>query len=201
MKHLFPFLLYAFLSSHFAVSQNKQAPIRMISEYSSENTEIKDLFIFENIDYYKLTFVGKELKGKYFSIVVKEYWDGELTRIDTLTNTAKYEQLKLSKKKLKVNVMGRRTPDKKLTLFFRFPWFGTIKSYDALESYDYSLKVIGTKMNIVPNESFYMMAYILPYVEGGSKHWCTVDDSGKDVENWGKEFGIEHYLTFEMKFE
>jgi hypothetical protein len=173
----------------------------MISEYSSENKDLKDLFIFENIDYFKLTFVGKELKGKYLSIVVKEYWDGEITRIDTLTNTAKNERLKLSKKKLKINVMGRRTPDNKLTLFFRFPWFGTIKSYDAIESYDYSLRAIGTNMNIMPNESFYMMAYILPYVEDGSKYWCTVDSSGNDVENWGKKFGIAHYLTFEMKFE
>ena len=201
MKHVIPFLLYAFLSSHIAFSQNKQAPIRMKAEYSSENKDLKDLFIFEKIDYYKLTFVGKELKGKYFSIVVREFWDGALTRIDTLTNTAKHERLKLSKKKLKINVMGRRTPDNKLTLFFRFPWFGTIKSYDAIESYDYSLRAIGTKMKIMPSESFYMMAYILPYVEGGSKHWCTVDSSGNDVENWGKKFGIAHYLTFEMKFE
>ena len=201
MNRICLFLLCVFLGSNLAVSQSKQAPIRMTSEYSSENGELKDLFIFQKIDYYKLAFVGKELKGKYFSIVVKEYWDGELTRIDTLTNTAKYESLQLPKKKLKINVMGQRTPDNKLTLFFRFPWFGVIKNYDAIETYDYSLRAIGTNMHIVPNESFYMMAYILPYIEDGSKHWSTVESSGEDVENWGKKFGIAHYLTFEMKFE
>jgi len=31
--------------------------------------------------------------------------------------------------------------------------------------------------------------------------WCAVENSGKETENWGKEFGIKHYLVFEMIFE
>ena len=41
---------------------------------------------------------------------------------------------------------------------------------------------------------------ILPYEKDGFKYFCAVDNSGIDVENWGKEFGIEHYIIFEMKF-
>ena len=29
----------------------------------------------------------------------------------------------------------------------------------------------------------------------------AVDNSGKNIDTWGKEFGIKHYLVFEMKFE
>jgi hypothetical protein len=51
------------------------------------------------------------------------------------------------------------------------------------------------------DEKFYLLAYILPYEKDGTKYWCAVESSGKDIENWGKEFNIEHYLVFEMLFE
>lgn len=50
-------------------------------------------------------------------------------------------------------------------------------------------------------KKFYLLAYILPYENEGTKYWCAVENSGKDIENWGKEFGIKHYLVFEMIFE
>jgi len=56
-------------------------------------------------------------------------------------------------------------------------------------------------MEIEPGKEFYALAYILPYEKDGWKMYCAVDSSGKDVESWGKEFAIEHYLVFEMKFE
>lgn len=37
-------------------------------------------------------------------------------------------------------------------------------------------------------------------MKGDYKYWCAVEDSGKNVENWGTEFGIKHYVIFEMKF-
>jgi len=59
-----------------------------------------------------------------------------------------------------------------------------------------------SNLKIDYDKEFYLLAYILPYErEDGSKSWCEVGTSGKDVENWGKKFGIKHYLLFEMKFK
>lgn len=58
----------------------------------------------------------------------------------------------------------------------------------------------GIKETIEYGKNFYAFTFILPYEKDGMKFWCAVDDSVKDVENWGMEFGIKHYIIFEMKF-
>lgn len=65
---------------------------------------------------------------------------------------------------------------------------------------DYSLRSLHRGLVIEPGTRFYALAYILPYEADGSKIYCAVDTSGKDVESWGKEFGIPHFLIFEMSF-
>jgi hypothetical protein len=57
-------------------------------------------------------------------------------------------------------------------------------------------------MEIGYGKKFYFMAVILPFERAdGSKSWCDVGSSGKDIANWGKKFGIKHYLLFEMRLE
>ena len=63
----------------------------------------------------------------------------------------------------------------------------------------YSLREVASKMSPVLFEEFYAFAYILFYEKNGMLLYCAVDRSGKDVLNWGNEFGIDHYLVFEMK--
>ncbi len=78
---------------------------------------------------------------------------------------------------------------------------GLNRKYDAITSDDYSLRDIGTKIAIRNNVPFPAFAYILPYEENGWKMYCAVDQSGTNVEDWGKRFKIRHYLIFEMRFE
>lgn len=78
------------------------------------------------------------------------------------------------------------------------------KEYKALNTDDYSLRNIAeeSKREVGYNKKFYLLTYILPYkLQDGSKSWCAVGNSGKDIENWGQRFGVEHYLIFEMEFE
>jgi len=197
-------LTFAFLlSAILAFGQvDDESGIKMISDYSSDNSEIRDILSFEKIDYYKLKFVGSKLIGKDYSLIVKEIWNGEIKKTDTLVNTAKHERMeKLSFDTLNLKVIAKKTPDDKLKMNFRFSRFGIERKFDAIDSDDYSLRDIGTKMEIEPGKEFYALAYILPYEKDGWKMYCAVDSSGKDVESWGKEFAIEHYLVFEMKFE
>jgi len=67
-------LTFAFLlSAILAFGQvDDESGIKMISDYSSDNSEIRDILNFEKIDYYKLKFVGSELIGKDYSLIVKE---------------------------------------------------------------------------------------------------------------------------------
>ena len=82
-----------------------------------------------------------------------------------------------------------------------FDRFEIEKEYKSINSKDYSLRDFGTYFPIIPGKPFYAFAYILPYEDKeGNKYWCAVESSGKDIETWGKEFGIKHYILFEMNF-
>jgi hypothetical protein len=178
----------------------------MISDYSSDNSEIRDILQFERIEYLKLTFKGKELADKGFHLSVKEIWDGKVKSDSTIMNskTIPYEQFqKINDTVFKLKIISKLTADNKLKMTFKFPKFVVDRKFDAIKSDDYSLRNVAeaSKTQINYGEKFYLLAYILPYEKEGAKYWCAVESSGENIENWGKEFGIKHYLIFEMKFE
>ncbi|NER17418.1 hypothetical protein [Spongiivirga citrea] len=176
--------------------------VKMTTEYSTENQELSDLLYFEKIDFYKVQFIGKEITRKDYVLICKEMWDGAVRRIDTIVNTSNFKKIpKTTSDTLNLKVYAKRTDESKLKLWFRFPNFGFERKYEATQSDDYSLRDVGVSESIAYGKNFYAFAYILPYEKGDFKYWCAVDTSGKDVANWGKEFGIKHYLIFEMMFQ
>ncbi|MFP2995090.1 hypothetical protein ABN763_04235 [Spongiivirga sp. MCCC 1A20706] len=185
----------------FAYAMLYGQDVKMTTTYSTENQELSDLLYFERIDLYKVKFIGKEITKKDYILVCKELWDGKVKRIDTIANTAQFrKRSKALLDTLDLKVYAKRTNEPKLKLWFRFPTFGFERKYEATSSHDYSLRDIGVSETITYGKKFYAFAYILPYEKGDFKYWCAVDTSGKDVINWGKEFGIKHYLIFEMLF-
>ena len=180
--------------------------INMTSEYLSENKDISDLMFFQGIEFYKLKFEGVHLKGATFKLTAKEIWDGKIGKETIVTNSAEidipgFEQIQDTVFAMKI--ISELTPDNDLKMSFNFPRYGRDMKFKATKSEDYSLRNIpeSTGDPIVMNEAFYLFAYILPYEKDGAKYWCAVEGSGKEIEQWGKEFGIKHYLLFEMTFE
>lgn len=189
------------LISVSAYSQQSTAEIKMVSEYGSENAEVSNILVFQNIDYYQTSFTGKSVKNKHFVLLAKEMWDGEVSRIDTIVNTlSQGSRGKINSDTLTVTVIGSRIDNDKLKIYFRFPMFVVTRKYDATASDDYSLRSIGSDLKITSDKAFPAFAYILPYEDGNWKMYCAVDQSGEKVEDWGKKFKIKHYIIFEMKF-
>lgn len=203
MKHLLKIcLLISYSVVCFGQSENDQ--IKLISSYSSENTEISDILQFENIDYYKLIFSGKALEGKSYLLTVKEIWDGKIKNETIISDSKKISIQKyqsINDTIFNLKVISKLTSENKLKMTFKFPKYLVTKEYDAIDSDDYSLRNIAENTQIEIGKKFYLLAYILPYEKNGGKYWCEVDSSGKDIESWGKEFGIKHYLVFEMMFQ
>ena len=205
MKNFLTFGLILMSTIIVAQTENK-SEIKMTSDYSSDNSEIRDILQFEGIEYLKLSFSGEELADKSYHLSVKEIWDGEIKSDSTIMNSAEipYEQFqKVNDTIFKLKVISKLTDENKLKMTFKFPRFSTTREFDAIKSNDYSLRNVAetSAIDIKYNEKFYLLAYILPYEKDGAKYWCAVESSGKNIENWGKEFGIEHYLIFEMIFE
>ena len=200
-------MLGCLILTNVAVGQQADPGLRMISNYSSDNPEIRDILQFEGIEYLKLQFIGQDLPDKHYHLTVKEIWDGKIVRDTTVFNsqTIGIEQFEtVNDTILKLKVIAKLTDDNKLKMTFRFPRFGMTREFDAIDSDLYSLRNIAQEGNldIGYGEKFYLLAYILPYErEDGSKSWCDVGSSGADIERWGEKFGIRHYLLFEMAFE
>ncbi len=200
-------ILIYLVFNNVSFGQDSDKGLKMISDYSSENQEIRDILQFEGIEYLKIKFIGQELKDKSYKITVKEIWDGKTLRDTTVFDSKSIgiEQFEnVNDTILDLKVISKLTHKNKLKMTFKFPRFSITKEFDAIDTDEYSLRNIAeeSKMKIGYNEKFYLLAYILPYErEDGSKSWCQVGTSGKDIENWGEKFGIKHYLLFEMLFE
>ena len=204
MKHLFLSITVILFSMH-SYAQG-ESEITMTSQYSSENSEIKDILQFEGIAYLKLSFTGKELADKRYHLTVKEIWDGEIKSDSTIMNSAKIgiEQFeKINDTILTLKIISKLTTDSVLKMTFKFPRFSVTRRFAAINSTDYSLRNVAQVNNtqIKYGEKFYLLAYILPYEKDGAKYWCAVESSGEKIEAWSKDFGIQHYLVFEMIFE
>ena len=191
-------LLFSFISK----GQSDTAEIRMISEYGSKNKEIANLLLFQDLDYYTVKFIGNNLKNKYYTLLVKEIWDGKIKNTDTIINSKTNSKLGTSgTDTLSLTVLASKVDKNKLKLFFRFPMVGINRQYKATLSNDYSLKDVGSNEKIESNKYFPAFAYILPHIEDNWKNYCGVTQSGISIYDWGKEFKLKHYLVFEMKFE
>lgn len=193
-----------------AVTANLSAErndLKMTSTYGFKDKELLDWMRFDNLDYYQIKFTGTQLKTKTYQITVKEIWNGKVKSESVVVNSKELKEMGLDQvgdTVLNMKVMGKQTADNKLRLSFMFPRFSNTKVYKAVASKDYSLRNLAdeSRLDIGYHQGFHFLAYILPYErKDGSKSWCEVGSSGKDVENWGKKFGIKHYLLFEMKFE
>ena len=188
--------------------QTENSNLKMSSE-GIESNELLEILRFEGINYFKIKFTGdNEFKNKGYSIRAQEFIDGHLTLDTLIINTKSIGVPRLETINdtiLNISVVAKQTFENKLKLMFNFSGFSTAREFELIETEDsYSLRNLAEEsgLPIKCDESFYLLAYILPYDLGnGFKSYCEVGKNGTDAENWGMKFGIKHYLLFEMKIE
>ncbi|RYF99904.1 MAG: hypothetical protein EOO07_36150, partial [Chitinophagaceae bacterium] len=178
-----------------AFAQQTNQGLKMTSTYGPENKELLDWHRFEGIDFYRIKFSGNELKGKTYKITVKEIWGGKIKSQSTVIDSKDLAGLdKIGDTTLEMKVMSKVTSSNTIKVSFMFDRFSNAKEYKASKTNDYSLRSLAdeSKLPIGYGKKFYFMASILPYErEDGSKSWCEVGSNGKDIENWGKKYGVK----------
>ena len=149
MNIIKPFLIFLFLTNSIYGQD-----VKMTTEYS-KNQDMLDLLQFENIDFYKVKFTGKNISDKNYLLIAKEMWNGKLKSTDTIIDTSKYPKMSEPKSDtLELKVIGKWTNKPKLKLWFRFPKFGIDKNYDAIISDYYSLRDTGINETIEYGKNF-----------------------------------------------
>lgn len=199
-------LIIALFFINIAVSQEQG--IKLETNYGTDNTELKWLMRAEGIETDEFKFSGKELKGKNYRILVKEFTNGALSNVDTIINSKTNAYLKpINQDFFKVKVFVKTQINNTIKMSFAFNRLFSSKIYSIKETLDkYALHdFVSSKpsINIEVGKSTYIGTYFLPYheKETGFKKYCQVAGSKNDPEKWGDVFNVSNYFLIEVKFE
>lgn len=181
---------------------NTRGNIDVSTTAYSKNKQITDLMRGLNVHYNSITFKSELLKNKRLILVSKEFKNGKIAKTDTLIHRSLFEVLPpITADSISFRVMAHNTTKNKMRITFMFDRFEINHDYKVLKTDDYSLRAYCERIPVNIQEPFYALAYILPYRDkDGNMFYCAVESSGKDIEKWGTEFGIKHYILFEMEF-
>lgn len=192
----------------FSTLNAQQNEITLETDFGSENKEIQDILRFQEIETCLLKFKGNDLKGKNYIILVKEFTNGSLAKIDTIMNSKTYEYVPaIDSDAFSFKYFVKTEINNKIKMTFMFDRFSTTKYYDIKTTEDaYALHDFLGSEKSVPIEtkkSTYILGYFLPYLEKetGWKKYCEVSGSKYAPEEWGKVFNIPNYFLVQILFD
>lgn len=183
----------------------QQKEINLQAIYGSKNKDIHQLLRFEGIETVELKFSGKQLIGKEYTILIKEFSNGNLSKVDTLISSKKdqyLEPIDSSFFKFKFYVKTQLNNTIKMTSIF--DRFSITKIYDIKKpknSYALHSFLKGSApLEIRSGKPTYVLGYFLPYIDkkSGWKKYCDVSGSKHNPEDWGKVFSIPNYFLVQV---
>lgn len=205
MKRL---LLIAIVVLNYGCITAQQNEINLQTIYGSKNKDIHQLLRFEGIETVELKFSGKQLIGKEYTILIKEFSNGNLSKVDTLISSKSdgyLQPIDTSFFKFKFYVKTQLNNTIKMTSIF--DRFSTTKIYDIKKPKDrYALHSFlkgSTPLEISVGKPVYVLGYFLPYInkKTGWKKYCDVSGSKYNPEDWGKVFSIPNYFLVQAVFD
>ena len=211
------FALQGYTQSNFNVErplqETKPNTFKMTSKpINSVDMNLASALRFLNMHLIQTEFTGENLTGKYFTIICKNIWNGEITDIDTIVSPKTFKsngRQQIRGDIISFNLTGGKVENNLKIDFIPtggLTFFPNPREYKASANYDrnglnlYSLRPVrlAREIFIELNEFTPIFVYMPPTPQG---QYCFVELNGGDIESWGKEFDIEHYLIFEIMFE
>lgn len=208
MRQFTCFLFFCFLSVTVLYAQTDAEELKL-SVSDTDNKDLQSFFYFEKIDYCKIAFSGGEkMKEKGYCIKAKEYKDGELVMDSIIMDSRSMmfgPYTTINDTIWTFAVMAKQIEKNRMKIMFNYSTYFFTSEFETIETEDnYSLRVLAKESDlpIRYDESFYLLAYILPYDLGnGNKSYCEVGRNGAEIEAWGTKFGVKHFFLFELKLE
>lgn len=178
----------------------------MSSKFGSENIDLASVLRFEEINLEKVTFKGKDLKGKDYLISIKQIINGKIVKSETIFDSKEDEYFKVKDEEFIFRVLTKITNKQTAKFDFQFNGFSKQKEYKvAPNQTEFATKTfLGAKpdMEIPLNKSTYIFTYMMPYVKkDGSTQYCEVAQSGINPEDFGKVYKIPTYFLIDIKFQ
>ena len=183
--------------------------VKAKAEYGFQTDDVKILAELEHIDYYKVSFTPKTLKGQPFLFfTTKEYHKGIVVNRDTLM-PQNYASQYLKFKKIDSNTTISLTTKPRgdsVTFLYHIMGWSISRTYKRLRDDSYSLRdglVTNEAFKAIPvNKTLPLFAYSLPYEDPkqpGYMFYCAITANGVPPEKWWETYKIPHFIIVEMK--
>ena len=201
-------LLFCLLFCLSGFGQQKDSTTITVT-WDMQSGELRDVLRLQEIDYFSVAFTDTSLRGKHFQLVSKEYRNGKLTATrDHSAETGYPAAFEFAKDSaaFRFKVLAYQ-PQKKLTHFmFLFDRVGLNPKFKSQATDLYSLRdatgSLGNEVQVPLHKPFPLFVYSLPYVnpqEPEMYQYCALTQDGVPPSEWGKKYGVKHYIVFEMK--
>ncbi|HKG06756.1 MAG TPA: hypothetical protein VKB19_09885 [Pedobacter sp.] len=191
-----------------AHAQQKDS-VQAKAEYGFKSEEVRLLAELENIDFYKVTFNQKSLKGNPFLLfTTREYLKGKVTRVDTLIpldmarNVLKFKNIDSNS----ILTLTTKPEGDSVKFLYHILNLKLSRTYKRLNDDAYSLRdglVTNEDFKKVPlNATLPLFAYSLPYddpKQPGYRFYCAITANGVPPEKWWERYKIPHYIIVEMR--
>jgi len=200
-----------FITTFLCQQTNAQTTDSIMAKavYGFKNEEVRILAQMEQIDYFKVSFQKKQLKGNsYLMFYTKEYLKGKVLKSEELYPADLAKQYYRFKNVDSTTVITLTTKPKGDSVTFIYGILNNAlpRTYKRLVSDSYSLRDgLGTNeafKNIPLNSQLPLFAYSLPYEDPkqpGYRFYCALTANGVPPEKWWMTYKIPHYIVVEMK--
>lgn len=192
-----PFMTFAQLKDSTAVK----------AVFGSGNTELQELMSVIGIEKHHIELNDPRLSGKFFQLTYQEYRNGVAQPEVNLTSRKDLFQLD-SSGKMAFDVYARAVDATTLEAFFRFARVGQRKQFKAEASqagqYSFRTDILAyqhQQAKIPVGKKFTFLVYTLPYEKDGYYQYCALAQSQVPVEEWYKQFGVKHFVAYQLLIE
>lgn len=177
--------------------------------WDMQSAELRDVLRLQDIDYFSVAFTDTSLRGKHFKIRSKEYRNGKLTATrDHFTETDYPAAFAFHNDSASFGfkVLAHQSQKKQTHFMFQFDRVGLNPTYKSRNTPLYSLRdatgSLGEPVRVPLHTPFPLLVYSLPYVD--PKHpdlyqYCALTQDAVPPSEWGKTFGVKHYIVFELE--
>lgn len=175
--------------------------------FGSANTELQELMSVIGVEKHHIELNDPTLSGKFIQITYQEFRNGVSQREVNLTSPRDLFQFD-SSGRLAFDIYARAVDATTLEVFFRFARVGLPKQFkpEAGQARRYSFRTDllayrHQRARIPVGTKFTFLVYSLPYEKDGFYQYCGLVQSQVPIEHWYKQFGISHFVAYQLLIE
>ncbi len=193
MKKSLLLLIVIFISS-FSIAQ------KINVEYNIKDQDIKDILEVLGVQTLKFEF-PKEVKGRSFKIIIKEYHEGDLI---SSSETLYFDRISKDDEGLKAIMHNKTDSTESLSLRSKFINANEVfKLRYNRSKYDWTSLIDSDSEVDLNSEIPFLTFTYQPTTKDNPNHWifCALPKLARDYKNWHSLVSVKHFFIFFIKFD